>query len=513
MPNPLDPLLFQPLPITKITEAQLAPVFATTEIDSVINDLQQICQKYFFCLPTYSFQQFGPDHDLSYLCTVTFSNMTYNGSHCSNKKSAKKSAARTAIFHLRDFLERASNPNKFVNQEKPMKQMKKEQHDKSEQGVISGVATSLSKLGHTLASFPIIGGLASSASAVLDKTTPMLRQLGLDYPPSTQAAQPIIVRQTSSLSHVKGLDSVELLAADPTNQVSNDMSFFCESVPSSVFANYKLRPGLIRVAGFDGTYTQNQLIVALPVNPLLMHQVANNYYALHPVANIATQFRYWRGGMKFMGVATTSRQVAGRIRIEWHPDYSTIATMTNASSGDVVSLTVDINGDTNFCFTVPYLKDTPYLPIPTPVYLETIASAGPCCNGFIAIRVITPPVVSNSEADSQIDLAIFTSGAEDLTFARPSERPTGWAYQTTMAGAEKAMKQMAKSSCSLQTEFQKIFTPLAPSSFAVTDNILQGEVISSWPELFHRYTSVDALTTPNEQLTYFDFNPWMTSLR
>jgi len=238
----------------------------------------------------------------------------------------------------------------------PIKQMLKEQIQKSDQVLISGVTEATSRLAAKFMSLPIVGGVASQAVSILNQITATTQAIGLDEPSSVAAVQPMIVRQTSSLAHTCGLDSVEQLGCDPANMVSNDTSYFCEPVPSHLFGNYKLRPALLLTNDFDGTYVQNQLIMKLPINPMRCCQVTTNTYAITPLANYASMFRYWRGSLKFRIVFTTSKFISTRVRIEWHPDPATISSFTNDSTGDIVSLTVDVCGDTDCSFTVPTSK-------------------------------------------------------------------------------------------------------------------------------------------------------------
>lgn len=471
------------------------PVSAAPSPDWITR-LQMLSDRFTAGRPVYTYESAGPSHCTQYICTVSLSESTAVSRPQTTKKYAKRDAARILYQAL---------------VAEPAEKQSKEAETKSTKGLISDVTSSVSRLGHTLSMLPIIGGVASKASSVLDKVTPILRGFNLDYPTSVQAAQPIIVRQTSSLAHTKGLDSVEKLSTDPNNQVSNDMSFYCEPVSSSSFAMYKLRPALVNVNDFDGSVTQNTVLFKLPINPMYVTEVATRFYAITPLANLASYFRYWRGGFKFKIVFTTSKFVTVRVRIEWHPDPSTIATFSNDNSGDVVSLTVDICGDTDVCFTVPYLKDTPWLVVPDPAFLhnETDDTIIPLCNGYLAMRVVIPAIVANSDADSTVDYAVFMAGAEDFTIARPIERWSGFDYTTTFTAAkEKPVKQMSSKSATLQAEFRNVFKALVPAQFSEHDNVLQGEVISTFPELMHRYTSVSALATGSNTLEKFIINPW-----
>jgi hypothetical protein len=386
----------------------------------------------------------------------------------------------------------------------PHIQMKKEQAQKSKQGVISGVAEGLSTIAYSVQSLPVIGGLASKAMPALSLIGGFAKSFGLDMPSNVSSVNRVINDQSSGFANVKGLDTVQQLGCDPANQVMNDPSVFCEkNGPHMNFDNYKLRPGLVATVSFDGSYVQNQTIVDIPIHPMYCtDSVVENSFAITPLANYASYFRYWRGSMKYMLQFTTSKFISTRVRVEWLPDPSFVNTMVNSDSGDIVSLTIDVCGDADAPFTIPYLKLMPWS-VNIPPHMVRSSDSNdwlPASNGVFVVRVINPPVVNGSTYETNVDLAIWLSGGEDFQVARPEEIWENYAFSTTSTPAKKKSDkkkkhqiiphiQMSKGS-TLQTQFQTAFPPIGEAKQYVQDNLIQGETVVSFPELFHRYTDL-----------------------
>jgi hypothetical protein len=394
----------------------------------------------------------------------------------------------------------------------PFSQMKAEQTMKSERGIVSGVTEGASIIAYSISSLPIVGSVASKAAPILSALSSFAKTLGYDYPSNTSSTNRFLTNQISSIASGKGLDTVEQLGFDPANQVSNDPSLFCEvNGPSNLFKNYKLRPGLIATVNYTGAESQNNVVTALPVAPTYCTQsVTANYYAIHPIANYASNFRYWRGSMKYKLYFTCSRFISSRVRIEWVPDPTIISSITNEDSGDIVSLTVDVCGDTDVSFTVPYLRNQPWLVVADPYTLQlSQSSATPFSNGFFVIRIINPPLTNNSTYSSNVDVAIFMSGGEDFQVARPTQLWTNYVY-TPGISLTKNKKEIpvVQGKTTLQEEFTMTFKPLSDAHQSVTEGLLQGEEIVSWTELFHRYSLIQNITDSASTIMNFSFNPW-----
>jgi len=384
----------------------------------------------------------------------------------------------------------------------------KEAKTKSSGGIISGIFRAASGIASVISFFPVIGSIASIMSPIFKAGSLVAAYFGYDYPVNISTINQMRIAQTSGFALMKGLDTVDQISCDPANLVSSEHNFFCEKIgPAHNFSLYRLRPAIILHATFNSSNLQNGLIWSLPVLPTYM---ANNngvtIFTLHPVGNYASFFRYWRGSMKYMIMFTTSRFVSARIRIEWHPNFSTVGLTTSNDTGDIVSLTVDVNGDTDVPFMVPWLKDTPYLPIVAPDVATTAGDNS--TNGWICMTVVNPPVASDTTFSTTIHCIVWMSGGEDFECSRPTELFPGFEFSPVAnfplkkedknnngVGPFRRQRgfdvhaQMSKQATT-QSQFMQTFKPLAPCDQTVVKHILQGETVQSFVDLFHRYTKI-----------------------
>jgi len=380
----------------------------------------------------------------------------------------------------------------------------KEQTAKSKSGVVSGVFRALSGVAGAFSFVPVYGGIASAASAVFKAGQWIASYFGYDYPVNVSSVDPFLVRQTSGIASVCGLDSAEPIGCDPQNSVSTESKFFCEmGGPYQNFANYRLLPALVRVLSFDAATGLNGIITTIPVSPTFMsNNIDATTWTLTPVGTLASMFHYWRGGLKYKIQFTCSKFVSCRVRIEWYPDTSLSAYFFNDTSGDVISMIVDICGDTDVPFMIPYLQDKPYLPVVPPNFYSGAPSTwNGECNGMFIVRLLIPPTVSNSTFDTTVYYAIWQSGAEDFVCDRPTDLFYQFVYSPNpafpMSKQEKTNNNnevhkrkgvRTQGRATVRAEFATVFPSLVPCSVTLINKILHGETVQSFIDLFHRYT-------------------------
>jgi len=75
-----------------------------------------------------------------------------------------------------------------------------------------------------------------------------------------------------------------------------------------------------------------------------------------------------------------------------------------------------VNGDTEFCFTVPYLQDVPFLNVArnkVPSYNQGYS------NGSFGVFLVSDIVTTDPSANSTITVLVYAAGAADMDFKRP----------------------------------------------------------------------------------------------
>jgi hypothetical protein len=339
-----------------------------------------------------------------------------------------------------------TSPGTLKNQKKPVQKRiepqmesksseKKEAEARSEKGTIAKVALATSIVSNSFRVIPWLSVPANMISKIAKGVSDGAQVMGLNKPTSVESIKKFTNIGNTGMSHMMGLDGCQKLSADPQNEVTNDWQIYRSRKDYNLFDNYKLLPALVSNFSYDASSTAGTKILVMGVTPTFCHQTTTlgiNSYALTPLANYASYFAYWRGGIKYHIEFSTSRYTTGRLRLTWLPDPTFVAAITNEQEGDTVSKVVDIIGDTSVSITLPYLQDRPYLQVISP-YVANVAPITQWAgfNGQLVIQVINPLTIQNSITTAVCWVSIWMSGAEDFECFRPCALWTGYTDNCT----------------------------------------------------------------------------------
>jgi len=143
------------------------------------------------------------------------------------------------------------------------------------------------------------------------------------------------------------------------------------------------------------------------------------------------------------------------------------------TSGDVVSRIVDVRGDTEYEFTVPYLWPTMYRPLSESGALPRIL-----------IQQLIPIVGPSFEEDPQIYLAVWRAAGEDIRFNQLCS------YDSNSYGATQTFNQPPVYQAQMDPTqcFKKTFNPIVDGSFFIREQgTISGEMINSLHDIVKRY--------------------------
>lgn len=287
-----------------------------------------------------------------------------------------------------------------------------EQDAKSAQGTTTGIGERIKAFASSFTSVPIIGGIASAASAVGG----VLSDLGLNKPDSTRLPQKVLTDAMSNTLQGKGLDNSTALALNPAAHVSDDQNVFGKHDPCCYsFKALAMRPSLFEVRAIPTTTAIGTIVMNYLPRPVPKWSGINtgtrydNWFAA-----AARQFLLWRGSVKYMFVFSCSSFTTARFRLTYHPD--TVSQNAEANEGgDVISMIIDVKGDTIAKITIPYLNKSPYLRTP-----RGDTDTAPTANGLLSLSLVNRIIdVDPTIADSAIQLSVWVAGGEDTDFAAP----------------------------------------------------------------------------------------------
>lgn len=360
----------------------------------------------------------------------------------------------------------------------------KESQKKSTLGIISGALDALSSFAPLVASTPFaefspILGAAGSLSQFASS-------VGLSKPASVQATQPTVNDPFRDINYGHGLSYATKLALHPDAKIADtDICGFKKNLIRDMVGMPSLI-GSFTLA--DGTPTDTPLLL-FPVSPgLAFKEVTAPKAYLPTMAGFLSQmFKSYRGGMKFKFQFITSAFVTARIRISHFPSQDLPASLEEYA-GDLVSAVVDIRGDTDFEFTVPYLSPHVYSDVPGYYGVGDTTYTIPTnqATSWLSVSMINGVQQPTTTGNAVIYCNIWAAGAEDLTYINFSDFST-----RKPAGATPMPEKQ-----SVRMAYNKSFPPLAPALATMEAGLVAPEHYTSIEELTHRINTI-VLPAPN----------------
>ena len=170
----------------------------------------------------------------------------------------------------------------------------------------------------------------------------------LDKPTNLAAAQPMYREFTPDLCHGEGISVGRELSLIPLAVTGDKSVMMGDENPGMEIQKIIATPMLRKVWTFTNTNKVNDM----QATPTDTSDETEDDYLLY----MSRQFEFWRGSIKYMLLFRTSTFISARFRVS-----VLYAPMIDANRvGDTVTNIVDVKGDTNYKFTVPFLWDTMY---------------------------------------------------------------------------------------------------------------------------------------------------------
>lgn len=238
-----------------------------------------------------------------------------------------------------------------------------EQKAKSTQGMISGPASAIATVGKLLSPAPVIGGMASAVSSIAGVVGGVARAAGYSMPISLKAIERVTLRQPM-LAHTSGLDTAVSLSLDPECKVVSCVSSLGGYEGEMKLANLMGTPGLLHSTVWTAAMETGTSLMDIPVTPFACAaRVVGEYDEMFPtpLSYAAAPFNLWRGTICYCLQITCSGFHAGRIRISWEPGVLGETTaLTDIDYSNRVSHVLDLDGELEYHFSIPFLSAKPY---------------------------------------------------------------------------------------------------------------------------------------------------------
>jgi hypothetical protein len=375
----------------------------------------------------------------------------------------------------------------------------KEQKQKTEKGIVSGVAQAVSDIATSVSKLPFLPPQISlGASAVAGGTGiigSIASMLGFDKPQNLAAPMAVHPDTFSSYATGDGLFTGQELGLQEGMHMATDPGAFNEKELCTSLLSLAMMPGLYQQFTFDATSPAGTVVDACYVTPSTCYTTRNTGSTLAiaantPVSAVASQFKYWRGPMKYRGEIVCSKFLSGRLRIGWHPTFGEIPAVGStigSGEGDIISEVIDFTGDTSFNFTIPFLSSFLYLRCN-----DSLTKSEDGSNGGISFSIVNPCVANQTTSSTTVYVNLYCAAGEGMQFHVLCDKPTIGTYTKrdfvssfTLQSVVVPQSGEAESNVLVDIFAQK-FPTLIPATGKMYNNIVAPEDINSIYTLLHR---------------------------
>lgn len=300
----------------------------------------------------------------------------------------------------------------------------------------SRIASDLSRWFGAFTKIPMLGTVAEIGKETSNLASTILRALGYSVPVNVEIPRPVIVSNDRMLQYDTVANSIAL-APEAAPFVSKDISVIGSEFCDYDITAYCAHSMFLDTFSIKTDQTVGEILFALPVRPSSMctyEEVGlqpNNVKVMIPtrLAYMQRLFDFWRGSLRFHLSIAASRFHSGRIRITWIPTWDNNFTLETDVYDDnylsaYPSIILDIAGDTDVSFTIPYFQPQNWLNTSYPFDVEDKVNPSKLDNnGILVFTVVNRLALADSTAQAGVFAQLFVGGGPDLQFAFPNLDP------------------------------------------------------------------------------------------
>jgi hypothetical protein len=247
----------------------------------------------------------------------------------------------------------------------------------------------------------------------------------LDKPSTMQPPNHAIMEFGRDMPHGSGLDGSVKMSFDPAAMLDNK----AEILPGGERDMYALmrRPGFRDNGTITSAATIGSKVAMFAVHP------TSSYYRSPGIKRrkyptymgwYTSLFKRWRGSIRYHFMFNCSRFTTCRLVMMWFPSgVIPPATIPADESGDILSVTCNITGDTEFDITIPWLHGDLYSPV-TELGLDPSNIAERADSGYLAIYVVNRVLNADPGSTPQIPWFVWVSAGNDFQVSHLVGPPT-----------------------------------------------------------------------------------------
>jgi len=349
-----------------------------------------------------------------------------------------------------------------------------EAFSKVTQGVLSGVKDATSTVEGLLAP---LGGVAAMAGSMLDK------------PMTIAAPHPVTLRQGSDMVSTKGLFQGVVLGADPKAMVSVDPEIMGSRDPMGKLHELIQRPGMVRFGDIDVYAAVGTTVFDIPVKPNYVYPTGVNTYGPHPLGYYSQFFRFWRGGLKYYLIVSSSKMVTARWQIAFYPNGAAWGSSVPPQNqlGDITTESLTINGDTEWKKRIPWIGSTEYKAVESFGESETNAES---CIGRLVCWVASPGIgMPGMSASAKMSWTLYVAADDTFQLLMPDAWEDG--YEPDFADLADDVDKKGD----IVEVFSKDFPSFVPTEKVIEKGLCSPDSVLSVTELLKRFELMSSTAT------------------
>jgi hypothetical protein len=292
-------------------------------------------------------------------------------------------------------------------------------------GLLSSITSAIARSAGELESVPLIGATAGMISQGAGMISSMAAYFGFSRP--VILTDSILVKRMpmSSIAYTEGAETINKLTFDPKQSLSIDPSITAMGPEDELsFKMMSDKESLISTILWNSNDALDTPIFwanVIPAYTRRQTETAYTRFALSNLAFVSRPFQYWSGSLEFRFQFVCSQYHSGKLRITYEPNGAPY----NANNYNTTySQIVDLEGDRDVSFIVPWAQKSPYKSLDIPWIEQVFIPPGgiynynpDTCNGIIYLTVLNSLV--SPDATKGISINIFVKGGPDLEVAVP----------------------------------------------------------------------------------------------
>lgn len=380
-------------------------------------------------------------------------------------------------------------------------------------GVVSGPATTVSKMANALSAIPQLRPFAMATSTIAQGVASMAKLFGYCRPPVTKNPEPFREFPTSSFALTNVPDNAQKLTVDEKQELTIDPRI--AGLGGADVLNIK---GIAARESYLTTFDWNigtdpeTLLWNARISPVTWAESnATTATAIHlpACAMAAMPFRHWTGTMKFRFQIVCSAFHKGRLKFVYDPNYLS----SNEYNTNYIQI-VDIADTQDFTIEIGNGQDVslltrafPGLDGVTEMYSTTAYTNKGPGNGVLGVYIVNELTTPNSSVNNDIQINVYVSMGDDFevfvpindfqnfTFRPPPPVVLESQSGTDLTGA--TIVPDSQNTSEMNAPLQDRSIALGPGIQDTSDinKVFTGESISSFRTMLKRYqlhTSIGA---------------------